>query len=100
MTVNLRGLFGKFSTDASTVLTLSVGPGSPTLVAASNPNRLAVVIYNTTGTLYVKRGLLASTTNYSHRLTANTELTIGSEYTGPVTVIKQTGTTDVNVTII
>jgi hypothetical protein len=99
MAVNLRGLFAKFSSDLATVTTLSVGT-VPVVASASNPNRLSVTIYNVTGTLYVKKGVGVSVSNFTHRLTANTELTVGSEYTGPITIVKQSGTTDVNVTVV
>lgn len=99
MPINLRGLFGKFSSDTSTVTLFNIGTSAVT-VAASNPVRLRVKIWNETGTLYVKEGAGASATNYTYRLVANTQAIIDESYTGIVTAIKQTGTTAVLVTTI
>lgn len=97
MALNIRALFG-VGTSATTT-TVSVNPSSATLLLASDINRKGFIVYNETGTLYVKFGLLASSSNYSRRLLANEFLEI-SNYTGTVTAIKASGTTNVQVTSI
>lgn len=94
MTLNFRGLFGKFSSDTATTQNITVGNITPITLFVSNPNRLKAVIYNETGTLYIKLGIGASSTSYNYRLTANTFQEI-TEYTGIITAIKQSGSTSV-----
>lgn len=83
-------------TALATVTNVSVGT-SPTTLSASNANKTRVVIFNETGTLYVKLGSGASSTSYTTRLTANTLYEI-TGYTGIISATKQTGTTPVLVT--
>lgn len=66
-------------------------------VLSSAPTRTKFIIYNETGTLFVKLGTGASTTDYSQRLTANSVWEYAG-YSGIVTVIKQTGSTFAQVT--
>lgn len=99
MALNLRGLFAKLSNNVATVTSMSVGPSVPITLASDDINRIGANVYNQTGTLYVKLGSGASNSSYTYRLTANTDKFIDSSYTGIITAIKQTGTTDVIVTI-
>ncbi len=64
---------------------------------AANAARLQLIVHNESGTLFVKLGSAATSTDYSFRLTANTLLTI-DEYTGIVTAIKASGTSEAQVT--
>lgn len=84
------------SSATASVANVSVGVSSTTL-AASNASRKLLIIYNETGTLFVKYGTAASASSYTLRLTANTQATV-SQYTGDVTAIKLSGTTPVLVT--
>lgn len=83
-------------TTLATVTNISVGVASVTL-SASNVAKTRVLVYNETGTLFVKLGTAASSSSYSFRLTANTALEIVG-YAGLVTGIKLSGTTPVLVT--
>lgn len=100
MALNLRGLFGKFSSSNSVVATFSVNNTTASLLAPTNIDRLKAVITNDTGTLFVKEGLLASSTSYTYKMGAGERVTIDSSYTGPITAIKSSGTTSVFVTVI
>lgn len=80
----------------ATVSNVSVGTSAVTL-SASNAGKTKLIIYNETGTLYVKLGTGASSSSYSYRLTANSSLEF-TGYTGVVTGIKASGTTSVLVT--
>lgn len=84
------------STATATVTNLSVGVTVSTL-SASNAAKTKVIIWNETGTLYVKLGTLASSTSYSYRLTANMSLEVEG-YHGVISGIKASGTTSVLVT--
>jgi len=61
------------------------------------PTRAMVVIYNVTGTLYIKYGLNASSTSFTESLAAG-ELTKIMNYSGPMSVIKASGSSQVYVT--
>lgn len=63
----------------------------------SNSARIRLIIYNETGTLFVKYGSAATDTDYTTRLTANTVLEIVG-YTGIVTGIKLSGSSFAQVT--
>lgn len=80
----------------ATVSTVAVSTTVATL-SASNAAKTKVVVHNETGTLYVKLGSGATSADYSYRLTANTTLEIDG-YTGIVTGIKQSGSTNAQVT--
>lgn len=80
----------------ATVTRVAVSTTVATL-SASNAAKTKVIVHNETGTLYVKLGTAATSTDYSYRLTAQTTLEIEG-YTGIVTGIKQTGATDAQVT--
>jgi hypothetical protein len=88
-----------FSTAAvtPTVSRVSVSTAATTLLAADS-NRKRVILFNEAGTLYVKIGTGASSTDYSYRLTANTYLEIGFAQSAAITAIKASGTSDVQVT--
>lgn len=80
----------------ATVSSVAVSTTVATL-SASNAAKTKVIVYNETGTLYVKLGAAATSADYSYRLTANTALEIDGYY-GIVTGIKQTGSTNAQVT--
>lgn len=80
----------------ATVTNVSVGTSVVT-ISASNAGKQKIVVYNETGTLYVKLGLGASSSSYSTRLTANSSWEY-TGYAGIVTAIKASGTTPVLVT--
>ena len=81
----------------ATVTNTSVGSGAAVTLAASNAARVKLIVVNEAGTLFVKLGTVASSTSYSYRLVAGTNLEITS-YTGTVTAIKASGTSAVLVT--
>lgn len=80
----------------ATVNSVSVGVSATTLLVA-NVARKGAVVFNESGTLYVKFGSAASSTSYTYRLTANTVLEL-DVYTGIITAIKASGTSNVLVT--
>lgn len=83
-----------------TVTRVSVGAGAPVTLAAADPLRTHVIIHNEAGTLFVKLGATASSTDYTYRLVANSLLDIDFNQDAAVTAIKGAGTTDVQVTLI
>lgn len=94
-TVSVDNLPGA-STATATVTSVAVGVTSTTL-SVSNANKTKVIIFNESGTLFVKYGATASSTSYTTRLTANTyHEVIG--YHGVIDAIKASGTTNVLVT--
>ena len=95
--LNLRALFGIGTT--ATVTTVTVGPTVAEVLLNSNSLRKGFVVYNITGQLYIKLGSNASSLAYTQRLTANTSWEVAN-YTGEVSAIKATGTTNVLVTSI
>lgn len=80
-----------------TVTSVSVGASVVTLLAANSARQRAIV-FNESGTLFVKLGTGASSTDYTYRLVSNTLLEINFAQTAAITAIKQTGTTNVQVT--
>lgn len=80
----------------ATVSSVAVSTTVATL-SASNAAKTKVIVFNETGTLFVKLGSGATSAGYSYRLTGNTALEIDG-YTGIVTGIKATGTTNAQVT--
>lgn len=80
----------------ATVTSVSVSPVL-SILSASNSAKLKVIIHNEGGTLYVKLGTGATASSYSYRLTANTVLEIVG-YTGIITAIKASGTSNALVT--
>lgn len=80
----------------ATVTSVSVSTTVATL-SASNSAKTKVVVYNESGTLFVKLGSGATSASYSYRLTANSTLEIEGYY-GIVTGIKQTGTSNALIT--
>ena len=80
----------------ATVIPVTVSTTVATLLT-SNAARTLAVIWNETGTLFVKAGSGATSSSYTWRLTANTELDI-TDYTGIVTAAKATGTSTCLVT--
>lgn len=97
MALNLRALFG-VGTSAN-VVSVSVGNTAAVTLLVADSSRKGFVIFNETGTLYVKLGTNASATDYSYRLTANSPWEVVN-YTGIVTARKASGITDVLVTSI
>ena len=84
------------STGTATVTNVSVSTTVATL-SASNAAKTKVVVYNETGTLFVKLGTGATAASYSYRLTANTVLEV-TGYHGVITGIKLSGTSAALVT--
>lgn len=80
----------------ATVTSVSVSTTVATL-SASNSAKRKVIVYNEAGTLFVKLGTGATSADYSYRLTANSTLEIDG-YTGAVTAIKASGTSNAQVT--
>lgn len=80
----------------ATVTRVAVSTSVATL-SASNSAKTKVIVFNEAGTLYVKLGSAATSTDYSYRLTANSTLEIDG-YTGIVTGIKGAGSSDAQVT--
>lgn len=83
-------------TNLATVTPVSVSTTVATLSAA-NVAKTQVIIFNESGTLFVKLGTGASSSSYTYRLTANTELEITGYY-GIITGTKLTGTSTAMVT--
>lgn len=80
----------------ATVTSVAVSTTVATL-SASDSDKTQVVVYNEAGTLFVKLGATASSSDYTYRLTRNTTLEING-YTGIVTGTKDAGTTNAQVT--
>lgn len=89
--------FPNGSVSTATVTSVAVNPTTPVTLVASNSNRIKTIIHNETGTLFVKLGSAASLTSYSYRLPGNVTLEV-TNYTGDITAIKQTGTSNALVT--
>jgi hypothetical protein len=83
------------SVASATVTRVAVSTSVVTLLSA-RAARQQVVVFNEAGTLFVKAGATASSTDYTWRLTANAELDI-SGYTGIITAIKASGATNAQV---
>lgn len=88
--------FTASTTTLATVTSVSVSTTVATL-SASNAAKTSVIVFNETGTLFVKLGSGATSASYTYRLTANTTLEI-TGYAGIVTGIKQSGTSNALVT--
>ncbi len=84
------------SIGTSTVTLVSVSPSGATL-AANNSTRIKLIVFNETGTLYLKLGTGSSSSSYTYRMTANETREI-TGYSGPVSASKASGTTNVLVT--
>ncbi len=84
------------SVATATVTAVSVSPVLSVL-SASTPSRVKVILHNESGTLFVKLGAGASSASYSYRLTANTTAEI-TNYTGAITAVKASGTSNCLVT--
>lgn len=83
-------------TALATVTSVSVSTTVATL-SASNSAKTKVIVFNEDGILYVKLGSGATSASYSYKLTKQSTLEIDG-YTGIVTGIKDTGTTNALVT--
>ena len=70
---------------------------SEVVLAQINRGRDSITIHNGQGVLFVKYGPGVSPTSFTHRLTNNTTL-CESTYSGVITAIKDTGSTQVVVT--
>lgn len=100
LAVNADGSINvQFTTGAltPTVTRVSVSPVATTLLSADS-NRKRFILHNETGTLFVKLGSGASTTDYTFRMTANTTLAVEFQQNAAVTAAKASGTSDVQVT--
>lgn len=85
------------SSPTAVVTRVSLNPTTATTLLASNAARKKAVIHNESGTLFLKLGTAASSTDYTYRLVANTTIEIDL-YSGAITAIKASGTTDAQVT--
>jgi hypothetical protein len=85
------------SVNTATVAAVSVTAASAATLASSNVSRVKLIVVNETGTLFVKLGTSASLALYSYKLTQGATLEI-EQYSGVVTAIKQSGTSNVLVT--
>lgn len=84
-------------TGTVTVTRVSVNNTTAVTLSASNSAKQRVVIYNEGGTLFVKFGATASSTDYSYVMTVDSTLEIEGYY-GLITARKNSGTTFVQVT--
>ena len=93
--------FAPTPSGATTTVPVIVGP-TAVQVAASNPARKTLVIANDSGAvIYVKYGAGASSSSYTHRIAANSEVTIsGEQWDGIVTAARAKGTSTVLVTTV
>jgi hypothetical protein len=85
----------------ATTATLTQVAGSVTSVSllASNTNRLAAIIQNDgSSVMYVAYGATASTTAYTYRVTANSNLVIDGFYTGAISAIFSTTNSTARIT--
>lgn len=64
---------------------------------AANANRKQAIITTETGNTYVSLGSTATTTNYAYLLTATSTLEIPSMWTGTISVIRASGTGNIQV---
>jgi hypothetical protein len=83
-------------TSTAVVSSVSVGVVATTLKAA-NAARIRLIVFNESGVLFVKFGTAAASGDYTYRMTANSVLEI-ENYSGIVTGIKSSGTSNVQVT--
>lgn len=92
-------------------VTLGASAGTPTVsrvavsttvatLAAANSARKRLIVFNETGTLYVKLGTGATDTDYTYKLTGGTLLEINFSQDAVVTAIKGTGSSFAQVTSI
>jgi hypothetical protein len=84
-------------TATATVNRISVTNTGASTLSASNAAKIKVIIYNEGGTLYVKFGATASSTDFTYVMTVDSTLEV-SEYYGIITARKSSGTTFVDVT--
>jgi len=84
-------------TATATVSRISVTNTVASTLSASNAAKIKVIIYNEGGTLYVKFGATASSTDFTYVMTVDSTLEV-SEYYGVITARKASGTTFVDVT--
>jgi hypothetical protein len=85
------------TTGLATVSRISVTNTVATTLSVSNAAKVKVILYNEGGTLYVKFGTAASSTDLSYVMTVDSTLEI-TDYHGIVTARKASGTTFVDVT--
>lgn len=72
--------------------------GAPTVLSTGGNPRDKFILVNATGTLYVKLGFGASTSDYTYRLNTNAVMEIEGTWQGPITAIRDTGTAVIKVT--
>ena len=84
-------------TGLATVTRVAVNNTAAVTLTASNSAKIKVIIFNEGGTLYVKLGSTAASTDYSYVMTTDSTLEI-SEYYGIITARKNSGSTFVQVT--
>lgn len=97
MALNIRALFG-IGTSATTQA-FTVNNSTATTLLNADQNRKAFVIFNASGTLYVKLGTSPSSSSFTYQVSAGNTLEVAN-YIGIVTAIKASGSTVVHVTSI
>ena len=83
-----------------TVSRVTVGAAVAVTLAAADNTRKRALVFNEAGVLFVKLGTGASSTDYTVRMTANSLMEFDFIQTDPITAIKASGTTDVQVTLV
>jgi len=84
-------------TATATVSRIAVNNTGAVTLSASNSAKIKVIIYNEGGTLYVKFGTAASSTDFTYVMTVDSTLEI-TEYYGIITARKASGSTYADVT--
>lgn len=97
MALNIRALFGIGTSTTTQVFT--VNNSTATTLLNADQNRKAFVIFNESGTLYVKLGTSPSSSSFTYKVSADGTLEVAN-YIGIVTAIKASGSTIVHVTSI
>jgi len=82
---------------SATVSRISVTNTAATTLSVSNSAKTKVILYNEGGTLYVKFGTAASSTDLTYVMTVDSTLEVEGYY-GIITARKASGTTFVDVT--
>lgn len=96
--VPISGTVTTTSGSSSSATTTRVATSTTAALAlASNANRKQAIITTETGNTYVSLGSTATTTNYAYLLTATSSLEIPALWTGTVSVIRASGSGNIQV---
>lgn len=96
--VPISGTVTTTSGSSSTATTTRVATSTTAALAlASNASRKQAIIMTETGNTYVSLGSTATTTNYAYLLSATSSLEIPSVWTGTVSVIRASGSGNIQV---